>query len=131
MVIGVWVLTTLIVGIPIAVHGKRHYYGASGYCKSTSSLLKNRWNRNYLLTGCWITEAFQAEKIVTEYLWVWVAGVVMTILYTIMFAVMRGWFIIDNGIHWYKNYNPSHTGQEEIETEEEKEMKAIANLLLL
>ena len=55
----------------------------------------------------------------------------MGVLYTIMFAVMRGWFIIDNGIHWYKNYNPSDPGLEEIETEDEKEMKAIANLLLL
>ena len=69
--------------------------------------------------------------IMTEYLWVWMAAAVMVILYTIMFTVIRGWFIVDNGIHWYKNYNPGHTGQEEIETEEEKEMKAIANLLLL
>lgn len=69
--------------------------------------------------------------IVTEYLWVWVAAGVMAILYTIMFAVMRGWFIIDNGIHWYKDYNPNDRGVEEVETEEEKEMKAIANLMLL
>ena len=70
--------------------------------------------------------------ILTEYLWVWVAGVVMGILYTIMFAVMRGWFIVDNGFHWYKGYNPSdRTDSEEVETEEEKEMKAIANLMLL
>jgi len=55
----------------------------------------------------------------------------MIALYTIMFAVMRGWFVVDNGIHWYKNYNPSDKGQEEGETEEEKEMKAIANLMLL
>ena len=56
----------------------------------------------------------------------------MGILYTIMFAVMRGWFIVDNGIHWYKDYNPSdRADSEEVETEEEKEMKAIANLMLL
>jgi hypothetical protein len=35
MVIGVWVLTALIIGIPNAVHRNQHYYGASGYCKST------------------------------------------------------------------------------------------------
>ena len=68
--------------------------------------------------------------IVTEYLWVWVAAGVMIILYTIMFAVMRGWFIIDDKIHWYENYNLNHR-VEEIETEDEKEMKAIANLMLL
>jgi hypothetical protein len=83
------------------------------------------------ISGCWISDDFKTEKIVTEYLWVWLAAVVMTILYSVMFAVMRGWFIIDNGIHWYKNYNPSDIEKEEIETEEGKEMKAIANLLLL
>jgi len=111
MVIGVWVLTGLIIGIPNVVHKNQHYYGASDY-----------W--------CWITEAFQTEKIVTEYLWVWVAAGVMGILYTIMFAVMRGWFIIDDGIYWHENYNPSDEGVEEIETEDDKKMKAIANLLL-
>ena len=55
----------------------------------------------------------------------------MIVLYTIMFAVMRGWFIIDNGIHWHENYNLSHEGVEETETEDDREMKAIANLLLL
>ena len=55
----------------------------------------------------------------------------MGILYTIMFAVMRGWFIIDDGIYWHENYNPSDEGVEEIETEDDKKMKAIANLLLL
>ena len=55
----------------------------------------------------------------------------MAILYTIMFAVMRGWFNIDNGIHWHENYNSSQEGVEEMETEEEKKMKEIANLMLL
>jgi len=48
----------------------------------------------------------------------------MAILYTIMFVVMRGWFVVDgpgNG-----------TGQPaEMETEEDQESKAIANLMLL
>ena len=39
MVIGVWVLTAVIVGIPNAVHKNQHYYGQSGYCKSTSKFL--------------------------------------------------------------------------------------------
>ena len=69
--------------------------------------------------------------IVTEYLWVWVAGGVMAILYTIMFAVIHGWFIIDDGIHWYENYNLNHRRVEKIESEDEKEMKAIAKLMLL
>jgi len=55
----------------------------------------------------------------------------MAILYTIMYAVLRGWLIVDRGIHWYKNYNPSYSGKEEVETEEEKNMKEVARMLLL
>jgi len=49
----------------------------------------------------------------------------MTALYTIMFAVMRGWFVLDN------HNNPSDREMEEGETEGEKEMKAVAKLLIL
>jgi hypothetical protein len=60
-----------------------------------------------------------------------VAGLVMIVLYTIMFLVIRGWFIIDNGIHWHKNYNANGSNDAEPETDEEKQTKAIANLMLL
>jgi hypothetical protein len=50
-----------------------------------------------------------------------------------MFVVMRGWFIVDNGVwYWHKNYMPTNnTSQLVEETQEEKDSKAIANLLLL
>jgi len=50
-----------------------------------------------------------------------------------MFVVMRGWFIVDNGVwYWYKNYIPKGDGGQLVEeTQEEKESKAIANMLLL
>jgi len=83
----------------------------------------------FSLTGCWIKSEFKTEQIVTEYLWVWMAALLMAILYTIMFIVMRGWFIIDNGVHWYTNYGQRQPT--EVETEEEQESKAIANLMLL
>jgi len=55
----------------------------------------------------------------------------MAILYTIMFIVMRGWLIIDNGVwYWYKNYTPRFKiGQPE--TQAEKDSKSMAKLLLL
>jgi len=78
----------------------------------------------FSLKGCWIKGEFNTELIVTEYLWVWLAAFLMAILYTIMFVVMRGWFVVDgpgNG-----------AGQPaEMETEEDQESKAIANLMLL
>ena len=77
--------------------------------------------------------AFKAEQLVTEYIWLWGSSFLMGILYTTMFAVMRGWFIVENHTwHWYKNYMPRDGDDEPVEeTEEEKDSKAIANLLLL
>ncbi|KAF8971222.1 hypothetical protein BDZ97DRAFT_1914223 [Flammula alnicola] len=111
MIVGVWMFAALVIGIPNAVHRHQRYYGEIGY-----------W--------CWIIEEFRTEQIVSEYLWVWVAGFSMVILYTIMFIVMRGWFVIDNGVHWHKNYNPSCPSVAEIETDEEKQTKVIATLML-
>jgi len=72
------------------------------------------------------------EQLVTEYVWLWGALLLMVILYTIMFAVMRGWFIVENGVwYWYKNYQPTSEARQPVEeTQEEQESKAIANLLL-
>src|SRR6266446_356608 len=83
------------------------------------------------LTGCWVRREFRALQLVTEYVWLWVSLILMAILYTIMFVVMRGWFVVDNGVwYWYKNYIPRHgAGQPLEETQEEKESKAIANML--
>ena len=54
-----------------------------------------------VLVGCWVRTAFRTDQLVTEYLWLWGSLFFMAILYTIMFAVMRGWFLIDNGAwHW-------------------------------
>ncbi len=65
----------------------------------------------------------------TEYLWVFFAAFSMLVLYTIMFFVMHGWFIIDNGIHWHKSYNhgPVIIAPE---TAGDKEAKAIAKMML-
>jgi hypothetical protein len=79
--------------------------------------------------GCWIIPKFKAEAIVTEYLWVWFAGFSMLVLYTIMFLVMRGWFIIDNGIHWHESYEHGPVVVAP-ETADDKEAKAIAKMML-
>lgn len=57
----------------------------------------------------------------------------MVILYGIMFVIMRGWFIIDNGIYWHKNYTAKlrESRMGPIETEEDRTAKAIANMMLL
>ena len=72
-----------------------------------------------------------AEQLVTEYLWVWGAAFLMAILYFTMFVVMRGWFIVDNGVYWYKTYRQRYGTVKRVEeTQDEKDSKAIANLML-
>jgi hypothetical protein len=59
------------------------------------------------------------------------AALLMAILYVIMFVVMRGWFIIDNGVYWHKNYRRRHSTVKPVEeTQDERYSKMIANLML-
>ena len=71
------------------------------------------------------------EKFITESLWVWGAAPLMAILYFTMFVVMRGWFIVDNGVYWYKTYSQRYGAIKPMEeTQHEKYSKRIANLML-
>ena len=80
------------------------------------------------LLGCWILPQFQAERIVTEYIWVWLAGLFMIILYGIMFAIIHRWFNIAHGIHWH---NQPVRDALDTESDDDKKIKAVANSMLL
>ena len=80
------------------------------------------------LLGCWILPQFQVERIVTEYLWIWLAGLSMIILYGIMFATIHRWFKMAHGIHWH---NQSVGDALDTESDDEKKIKAVANSMLL
>jgi len=113
VVLIIWIFITLIVVIPYFTHMKERFYGNVGY-----------W--------CWIRAEFWVERLTTVFLWLWLSLFLMLILYTIMFVVMRGWFIVDNGVWYYRDYEPTYAaGQLVKETQQEKDSKAIANLLLL
>lgn len=53
----------------------------------------------------------------------------MLVLYSIMFVVMRGWIIIDNGVHWYGAYNRPNVAAQA--TPADQEARATAKILLL
>jgi len=114
IVLVIWISITLITTIPFIAHVNERFYGSVGY-----------W--------CWVRNVFKTEQLVTTYIWQWSALVFMAIFYTIMFAVLRGWFIVENGVwYWYKTYLQTYGARQPVEeTEEEKDSKAIANLLLL
>jgi hypothetical protein len=59
----------------------------------------------------------------------------MILLYGAMFLVLRRWIILDNGIHWYKNYNPRERSalprlRKGNLTEEDRRTRVIAKYLL-
>lgn len=109
-VVFIWVFIALVVGIPNAVHRKEVYYGPTGY-----------W--------CWIDKKHTAARIVTEYVWVWASGLIMAILYGIMFLVMRGFLVVDGGIK-FANRSRVRADLGSADTEEEMAAKQMANLLL-
>jgi len=109
VIIGIWAFTAFDIVIANVVHRHEVYYGVTGY-----------W--------CWILPQFQAERIVTEYLWVWLAAFFMTILYGIMFAIIHQWINVAHGIQWY-NQPPGDTL--DMDSDDEKKIKAVANSMLL
>ncbi|TFK18819.1 hypothetical protein FA15DRAFT_675005 [Coprinopsis marcescibilis] len=112
LVLGVWIFTALVVSIPYAIHRNEPYYGDTGY-----------W--------CWIYYHWRTEQIVSEYLWVWTAAILMGILYGIMFFVMRGFVAIEKGrVSWVGPRDRIKPDLDEAESEEEEENRYLANLLL-
>ena len=81
--------------------------------------------------GCWLRKELKADQLLTEFIWKWIAALLVAILYTIMFMVMRGLLIFDDGVwYWYRNHVP-RDGAGKPETQEEKYSKWMAKLLLL
>lgn len=94
-----------------------------------------------MILGCWIRAEYDTERIVFEYLWMWIAAFTMLILYGIIALVMRGTLVI-NGKKWKFNWNRSARESQrdwfgmdmldlDDQGEEERQSKAIANLMLL
>ncbi|TFK38107.1 hypothetical protein BDQ12DRAFT_683986 [Crucibulum laeve] len=113
IVIGaIWLFIILVITIGAATH-KNNYYGDTDY-----------W--------CWIREEFKVERIVFEYLWMWLSAFIMLVLYGIIALVMRGILVVEDGVHWHTkkdHVKPDLSGAEEDDVYE-KQSKAIANLML-
>jgi hypothetical protein len=67
---------TLMIGITCAIHKGDTFYGDTKY-----------W--------CWITANYNRERIGTQYLWLWIAAFVDTILYVFLALVVKGFVIIE------------------------------------
>ncbi|KAF9526925.1 hypothetical protein CPB83DRAFT_895778 [Crepidotus variabilis] len=101
IILCVWVVTALIVIIPAATPRNEPLYGPAGF-----------W--------CFITPRWKTLQLTGMYLWIWIAAFSMLILYSIMFGVMRGWL----------NIGGSPNGEAPVDSEEDKQAKAIAKMML-
>ncbi|KAF8068761.1 hypothetical protein FPV67DRAFT_1652217 [Lyophyllum atratum] len=121
----VFLFIALMQGISVATRthsSKGPYYGNTGF-----------W--------CWIGDNYMKEKIIFEYLWMWLAGFIMLIIYGMTAIVMRGILVVgdesERSGRWGLRWNWSgrkRTRQAFVddngEEEEERQAKAIANLML-
>ncbi|KAG5646751.1 hypothetical protein DXG03_002433 [Asterophora parasitica] len=93
---------------------------------------------------CWISNEYQKEKIVFEYLWMWLAAFIMLTLYGIIALVMRGILVVgdDSREHsrWRFRCRWNWTGRQrarqelaeydEEDEEEARQARTVANLML-
>ncbi|KAK0449785.1 uncharacterized protein EV420DRAFT_1750560 [Desarmillaria tabescens] len=106
----IWIFIALNVGLSSATH-PGNYYGNTGY-----------W--------CWIRDEYSVERIALEYLWLWIALAVMVILYGLIALVMRGFIVLDEGIHFMTQRNRRWQDLTAADDEDERQSKAVANLML-
>jgi len=67
----IWICTGLVVGIPLIIHKPDILYGDTDY-----------W--------CWIDADYTAERVLTDYIWVWLTGLAMAVLYPIIALTICG-----------------------------------------
>ena len=47
--------------------------------------------------GCWITSHYPSQRIGLEYLWMWIAALVVTVVYIFLALVVKGFVSVDGG----------------------------------
>jgi hypothetical protein len=105
----IWLFIILVIGVGAGINSRQgKYYGNTDY-----------W--------CWIKADYKVERIVFEYLWMWIAGGIMLILYGVIFLVMRGVLDLSDGI----KFHPKGLVKAVPEYNQEKDRKKkVANLML-
>lgn len=92
IIVAIWSCTGLVVAVPNLVEGHNPdaYYGNTGFCM-LFFLRRNPVNNFTNFVGCFITSNYTTERLMTDYVWAWLTGLAMVILYPIMAVVVCCW----------------------------------------
>jgi hypothetical protein len=86
-VIAVWCFLAVIVAIPIASHGVDVMIPSGAWVSLVSLLFL--WRKTNRTTKCWINSKYEADRLWTHYLWIFLAEFGTVILYAIMYFQLR------------------------------------------
>ncbi|KZV75490.1 hypothetical protein PENSPDRAFT_748391 [Peniophora sp. CONT] len=76
IILGWWLLLVVILVVDIAVNGSRTFYGNTGY-----------W--------CWITARFPVQRMVLDYVWMFIACLFNIVAYVPLYFVLKGTLVLD------------------------------------
>lgn len=101
MVSAIWIAIALIIGISFATHRHKIYYGDTQYCTcSVNQPHTSLPGADSYALGCWITSEYPVQRIVLEYLWMWITAFANIALYIPMaLAIFYDATVAVNGWH--------------------------------
>ncbi|VDB99743.1 unnamed protein product [Peniophora sp. CBMAI 1063] len=76
IILGWWLFMIVILVVDIAVNGSRTFYGNTGY-----------W--------CWISARFPVQRMVLDYVWMFIACLFNIVAYVPLYFVLRGTLVLD------------------------------------
>ena len=97
IILGWWLLLVVILVVDIAVNGSRTFYGNTGYCEFGANPLSqnNADVMPSLISGCWITSRFPVQRMVLDYVWMFIACLFNIVAYVPLYFVLRGTLVLE------------------------------------
>ncbi len=127
-IIGVALFIIMLVAVGSGVNGGRNppYYGVTKDCK-TSFFFFTLWKRpNMNFTGCWIRPEYKTDRIVLEWVWIWVAAFTILALYGVIGLLTYGFIGAEGG-----KIGLINKGDRRVTDSRDDEEKRITKLMLL
>jgi hypothetical protein len=86
-VVGLWVFVAILVIIPLAAHGPLVFIPSGAWVSMLIALLRSSTHANR--SKCWISEEYEAIRLWTHYIWIFLAEFGTVCLYAVMWFQLR------------------------------------------